>query len=431
MSFLLRGPPKLIRSNRPIVRITETLSKSSINNATTTDPGKERDGSTNAVVLDARDAKCLSDLTWLYKAAQKHSGSAAFRKPGGRVVILRASSLSSSSLNNPETVAVQEAIVGFAKSLAKENGTRGATVNLLCDETGAKISKDDACTGPLDWLLSCESAYVTGQEMRITKLAATAYDSAECKGGILVTGAAGAIGKATAEYFANNDPTTEASNLLLVDHPSTENKLDQIASKLSDKSVDILPLDLTQEGASDTLAKEGTRLGGLKRIIHAAGITRDKTLIKMEYESSWLPVLQVNLQAAINIDKVLLDTPGALCPSNSSSFVYFSSTSGINGNAGQSNYAASKSGLLGYAVAMGHNHPQHNFRVVSPGFIATDMTAKMPWLVRMIGSRLNALGQAGTPEDIAAAVAFLSSREASGLAPGMNLRVCGMFMGGR
>ena len=93
--------------------------------------------------------------------------------------------------------------------------------------------------------------------------------------------------------------------------------------------------------------------------------------------------------------------------------------------------AASKSGLLGYAKAMSIAHPSNRFAVVAPGFIVTEMTQKVPLLLRTIGAKLNALGQGGEPADVASAVAFLASPAASGLAPGSMLRVCGSFIGGR
>ena len=434
--FIFKKPPALPRTLGPIVRVTETLG-ASIGNA---------DTDANAVVLDARAAKSTSDLTWLYHAAKQHSNSSAFRKPGGRVVVLRTCP---DQMQNPEAAATSEAIVGFAKSLAKENGSRGATVNLLRDSTGTSqqeqttaSSTNDAVEAPLQWLLSHQSCYVTGQELSVSgqpySQPTTAKSDDKTTGAVLITGAAGAIGKATAEFLcANHDAGKPPAKLLLVDHPSTESKLKQIANDLAAKGaseVDTLPLDLVQCDAASILSETGTLMGaGFCRVLHAAGITRDKTLRNMDLETSWLPVLQVNLEATMAIDQALLSTPGALVDSSEgySAFVYISSISGISGNAGQSNYAATKAGLLGYAEAMARLHSNHGFRVVSPGFIQTDMTQKMPLLVRTIASRLNALGQAGQPEDVAAAIAFLSSPEAAGLAPGLNLRVCGLFMGGR
>jgi len=403
---------------------------------------------TSALVLDGRAAKKTSHLTWLFETARKYSGSDAFRKPGGRVVVVRSGQiLSSPETQNPEAAAVSEAMVGFAKSLAKENGSRGATVNLLCDATPPTKSTSSAnIEAPLEWLLSNQSAYVTGQELVVQNSPQPRNHNA---GTILITGAAGAIGESTAEYFcATQDEGTTPRKLLLLDHPSIESKLSRLAESLALKTpstvIDTISLDLSDaENAAKLLAGEASQRKGFSRIIHAAGITRDKTLRNMDLETSWLPVMKINLEATMAIDRALVSTPGALfsprndgvsssnTPMGYSSFIYISSVSGICGNAGQSNYAATKAALLAYAKSMAYEFPDHGFRVVSPGFIQTDMTAKMPVLVRTIASKLNVLGQAGQPEDIAAAIAFLSSPEAACLAPGSNLRVCGLFMGGR
>lgn len=415
--FIFKRPPTLPRSRRPLVRITETLSTG------TGSDGEVANPECNALVLDARSASKLADLDWLFHAAQKHSNSHAFRKPGGRVVVMRSCP---DRHQDPEAVAVSESIVGFAKSLAKENGSRGATVNLVRD---AVPENAGAAEAPLDWLLSHHSCYVTGQELEV----AAAPKKRQSSGAVLITGVAGGIGKATAEFLCEDDSEADTSSkLLLLDHPSTESKLQSIRNDLgkAGRAVDVLPLDLTAPDAGDIVSQAGIDLGGFQRVIHAAGITRDKTLRNMSYEKAWLPVMDVNLRSAVEVDEKLHSTGAALCDGQAS-FVYFSSTSGISGNAGQSNYATSKAALLGYAKAMSGAHPQCTFHVVSPGFIETDMTQKMPLLVRFVAAKLNALGQGGKPEDVAAAVAFLSSPDATGLAPGFHLRVCGLFMGGR
>ena len=160
MASLLKRAPSLVRASRPIIRATEML----CSGHERLHSSMEEIAATNAVVIDARSATSFDDLTWVHSAAQKFAPSAAFRKPGGRVVVLRRDP---STLDAVEAAAVSEALVGFAKSLAKENGAHGATVNVLCDasEAGAGYSPDcdGACTGPLRWLLSRESAYVTGQ----------------------------------------------------------------------------------------------------------------------------------------------------------------------------------------------------------------------------------------------------------------------------
>jgi len=188
----------------------------------------------------------------------------------------------------------------------------------------------------------------------------------------------------------------------------------------------------TDASAGAAIAKLGVERDGFGAVAHAAGITRDKTLSKMGLAEHWQPVIDVNLKAVADIDAALLSTPRALRPASvgGCGFVSYGSTSGVAGNFGQTNYGASKAGLMGYAKAMGTTS-DHRFFVVAPGFIVTEMTKKVPFLQRTIGARLNALGQGGLPEDVAHAVAFLSSHAAAGLAPGSVLRVCGLFMGGR
>ena len=101
-------------------------------------------------------------------------------------------------------------------------------------------------------------------------------------------------------------------------------------------------------------------------MLHAAGITRDKTFGKMDADSHWNPVIDVNLRAVASIDAALLSTSGALADGGAG-FVSFGSVSGVAGNAGQSNYSTSKAGLMGYAKAMGEAHPAQRFAVVAPG----------------------------------------------------------------
>lgn len=416
MSFIFKKPPALPRSARPIVRITETFGGSA----------SSADKNANALVLDARKARTVSDLTWLYESAQRHADSSAFRKAGGRIVVLRPCP---SQLNKDiAALTATEAMVGFAMSLAKENGGRGATVNLIRDSTPGSDASDKTMADPLDWLLSHGSSYVTGQELILTDSLKSGSSSEN--GAILVTGAAGGIGKATVEFLDKNKDSHPCSKLLLLDHPATEPKLKQIADSLSIET-ETLGLDITTAEAKSTITDAAMGMGGFERVIHAAGITRDKTIKNMDFDKQWNPVMKVNLESNMDIDQALLNVDGALMKNSPSSFVYFSSTSGVSGNAGQSNYAATKAGLLGYTKAVAESNPNHAFRVISPGFIATDMTQKMPWMVRTIASKLNAMGQAGAPEDVAAAVAYLTSPESHCLEPGFHLRVCGLFMGGR
>ncbi len=403
---LLKPPARLLRAPRPIVRLTETFGRAS--DATNT--------SANALVIDARALKTFSDLSWVQEVASRHSGCAAF-KNGGRVVILRRDHTSL----DPAATACSEALIGFGKSIAQEVGGRGATVNVLCDAS-ASDATSGVCDAPLEWLLSHHSCYVTGQELVAVRPAPT---DTHTSAAALITGAARGIGRSTAAYLRQMHPTRP---LVLIDHPSAAGALATIAAEVDGTAV---PIDVTDTAAGTTLAAAGVNVGGFGAVIHAAGITRDKTLAKMDLLRHWQPVIDVNLRAVASIDETLLVTPGALAPLGAG-FVSFGSTSGIHGNLGQSNYAAAKAALMGYARAMGAAHEdRHRFACVAPGFIVTEMTQKIPWLMRTIGAKLNSLGQGGEPEDVAAAVAFLASPSAAGLRPGTTLRVCGQFRGGR
>jgi len=106
--------------------------------------------------------------------------------------------------------------------------------------------------------------------------------------------------------------------------------------------------------------------------------------------------------------------------------VYLSSVSGIAGNRGQTNYSASKSGIIGYVSALAPKLANKGIAInaVAPGFIETQMTAQIPYATQLVARRLNNLNQGGLPEDVAETVTFLSSPGAAGLT-GQVIRVCG------
>ena len=143
-------------------------------------------------------------------------------------------------------------------------------------------------------------------------------------------------------------------------------------------------------------------------VVNNAGITRDKTLKNMTQEE-WQTVIDVNLTGVFNVSKAALEILN-----NDGRIVNISSVAGICGNFGQTNYAASKAGIIGFTKSLAKELAGRGITVnaIAPGFIKTEMTDKIPFLRRKIIERMIPLGKAGTPEDVANAVVFLASPKA-------------------
>ncbi|HTL35135.1 MAG TPA: SDR family oxidoreductase, partial [Kofleriaceae bacterium] len=150
--------------------------------------------------------------------------------------------------------------------------------------------------------------------------------------------------------------------------------------------------------------------------------TRDKTLANMKPEL-WDQAIGVNLASVVKITDELLKQNRLR---DGGRIICLSSVAGIAGNVGQTNYAASKAGLIGYVRALAAEVAPRGITVnaIAPGFIETRMTAAIPFTIREAGRRLSALGQGGLPADVAEAVVFLAQPDAVGVT-GAVLRVCG------
>ncbi|HDS11510.1 MAG TPA: SDR family oxidoreductase, partial [Candidatus Wirthbacteria bacterium] len=168
--------------------------------------------------------------------------------------------------------------------------------------------------------------------------------------------------------------------------------------------------DLTKlEQVGDMFAKIEQELGHLDIVVNNAGVLKDRTLAKMTPEE-WQQVLDVNLQAAFFVAKYALPLLQM-----GSSLIGISSISGVYGNFGQSNYAASKAGLIGFYKSLAKELGPKGIRVncIAPGLVESPMSEQIPQEARDLMIKKTPLRRLGRPEDIAQAVCFLASRQAS------------------
>lgn len=379
-----------------------------------------------ALVFDATGITDSAQLSELYEFFHPRIRSL---RPCGRVLILGTPPANAAS---PREAVAQKAIEGFLRSVGKEL-RRGATANLLQVAPVAHDSIESA----VRFLLSPRSAYVSGQVLRIGTVPANGSDASDGRPPTLdptwswgkplagrtavVTGAARGIGAVIAQTLAR-----DGAFVLCVDVPGQSAALTDVAANVRGEA---LELDVTSPTAADTLAARlAENVGGIDVFVHNAGVTRDKTLGRME-RAQWDAVLGVNLSAVESITEALLD-PAAPLLNPGGRIVCTSSINGIAGAAGQTNYAASKAGLIGLVEALAPRLADQlggTVNAVAPGFIETQMTAAVPLFVREAGRRLNSLRQGGEPVDVAEAVAFLAA-PGSGRINGQTLRVCGQSL---
>ncbi|MCV2395297.1 3-oxoacyl-ACP reductase [Actinotalea sp. M2MS4P-6] len=337
---------------------------------------------------------------------------------GARVVTV---SRAAAEATDPAAAAARQGVDGLLRSLAKEL-RGGATGNGLVLADGTAVTSPSAL-GALEFLLSAKSAFVDGQLLTVQGTGGhpPADPDRPLDGQVaLVTGAARGIGAAIARTLAR-----DGARLLLVDVPAAGDGLAAVANETRGTA---LQLDLTSPDAPQRLVEHvRSRFGHLDVVVHNAGITRDKLLANMTPDR-WDSVLAVNVIAPLRVTEALLDA-GVL--GEAPRVVCLASTSGIAGNRGQTNYAASKAGVIGMVRAQAPVLASAGGTVnaVAPGFIETEMTARIPALTRQVARRLNSLQQGGLPTDVAEAIAFLASPQAGGIS-GQVLRVCGQNMVG-
>lgn len=220
----------------------------------------------------------------------------------------------------------------------------------------------------------------------------------------LITGATRGIGRAIAIAFAKAGANVAFTYRSSVEKAqSLEEELTKLGVQVKGFQADAGDFDAMQQVVNETVEA----FGSLDAVVNNAGITKDTLLLRMSPEQ-WQDVLNVNLNSVFYGTKASLRT---MLKQRSGSFINISSVVGLQGNAGQANYAASKAGIIGFTKSVAREVGSRGIRanVVAPGFIATEMTSELPekelneWLQTI------PLKRAGAPEDVANLCVFLAS----------------------
>jgi 3-oxoacyl-[acyl-carrier protein] reductase len=378
--------------------------------------GAGAEGKLAAVVLDASAVRTIDQLA---EVQQFLTPTMRRLQPSGRVLLISPEP----DPADPEAAAVAHAFDGLIRSIGKELRA-GATANLLVTAPDVDPAALDAS---VRFFLSARSAYVDGQVVHVAQPVGEPVDPAPLDDPALVdeplagrvaavTGAARGIGAAVAETLARDGATVVA-----IDVPAAGEALAKVANRIGGTA---LQLDITASDAPSRLAAHlRERFGRVDIVVHNAGITRDKLLANMDADR-WNAVLAVNLRAQLAINAALVDVL-----SGTGRIVCVASTSGIAGNRGQTNYAASKAGVIGMVAALAPQLAGRGITInaVAPGFIETEMTAKMPLGTREAGRRINSLRQGGLPVDVAETIGWLARAENGGVT-GQTVRVCGQSL---
>ncbi|MBU3976495.1 3-oxoacyl-ACP reductase [Propionicimonas sp.] len=369
-----------------------------------------------ALVIDARGLRQLVELEGL-RAVLRPAMKGL--EASGRVVVL-----ADAEVEGLEANAVRQGLDGINRTVGKEL-RHGATSNLIyCSPsiTGAELAST------MSFLLEGRSAFVDGQSWTVGSPLTPPGELATrplLDRIVVVTGSARGIGARIAGVAAR-----DGAKVVCVDVPAAGEALAAVANRLGGTA---LQLDITAAEAGERIAAHvASRYGEQARIhglVHNAGITRDKLLANTD-AARWGQVIEVNLAAQLRINPVLLDgRPGGL--GDDARIVSIASTSGIAGNRGQANYAASKAGVVGLVRAFAAEVAERGITVnaVAPGFIETDMTAKIPFVQREVFRRTNSLGQGGDPIDVAETIGYFLDPASAGVS-GQVIRVCGQNLVG-
>ncbi|EXD14851.1 3-oxoacyl-ACP reductase [Acinetobacter baumannii] len=367
----------------------------------------DKESKFKAVVFDASGIQNSEQLNELYKFFNPIARQVA---TSGRVIVIGTTPETAKTVKQ---AIAQRALEGFIKSVGKEF-KKGITAQVVYVDEGAAANLEST----LRFLLSPRSAYVSGQVIRVSKAEVVDVDWAKPLAGktALVTGASRGIGEAIAHVLAR-----DGAHVICLDVPQQQADLDRVAADIGGST---LAIDITAANAGEKIKAAAAKQGGLDIIVHNAGITRDKTLANMKPEL-WDLVININLSAAERVNDYLLENDGL---NANGRIVCVSSISGIAGNLGQTNYAASKAGVIGlvkFTAPILKNGITIN--AVAPGFIETQMTAAIPFAIREAGRRMNSMQQGGLPVDVAETIAWFASTASTGV-NGNVVRVCGQSL---
>ena len=314
----------------------------------------------------------------------------------------------------------QRALEGFTRSLAKEMRL-GATVALVYVSPEANAGAT-GCESTLRFILSGKSAYVDGQVFRVgaaDSVPPANWDRPLAGKVGIVTGAARGIGATIAEVFAR-----DGAQVVAIDVEQAADALAETATRVGGTA---LTLDVTAPDAVEKITAHLRQHHGGRAdiLVNNAGITRDRLLANMD-DARWDAVIAVNLLAPLRLTEALV-AGGSI--GEGGRIIGLSSMAGIAGNRGQTNYAATKAGMIGITEALAPSLGERGITInaVAPGFIETAMTAAIPLATREVGRRLNSLYQGGEPVDVAETIAYFAS-PASNAVTGNVIRVCGQAM---
>lgn len=235
----------------------------------------------------------------------------------------------------------------------------------------------------------------------------------------IITGAGRGIGKEIAITYAQNGANIAFTDIALNDDTAAlEKELEAMGVKAKAYQSNASSYEESQELIKAVAAD----FGRIDILVNNAGITRDTLLMRMS-EEQWDLVININLKSVFNLTKAV---QSVMLKQRSGSIINMSSVVGVTGNAGQANYSASKAGILGFTKSVAKELGSRNIRcnAIAPGFIETDMTAKLSEEVRKEWAKAIPLRRGGTPKDVANTCVYLASDLAS-YVTGQTVNVCG------